>query len=258
VSLELSHRLEGPVGAPVLVLSNSLGTDQGMWDEQLPSLAEHFRMLRYDQRGHGRSPAPPGPYTIAELGGDALGLLDRLGLERVSFCGVSIGGMTGMWLAINAPERVERLAVCCTSAHLPPRQNWTDRAATVRAQGMEAVEEAQLERWFTPTLAELYPEVVERTRRTLLETPPEGYASCCEAIGSCDLRAELGSIRAPMLVLAARDDPATPPEHGRLIADAVGGAQFVMLERARHLAAVERPEEFARAVLGHLTVEASA
>jgi 3-oxoadipate enol-lactonase len=255
---DLHHRLDGPEGAPVMMLSNSLGTALDMWDEPLPALARHFRVLRYDQRGHGRSPAPPGPYTIAELAGDALELLDRLGLERVSFCGASLGGMTGMWLAINAPGRVERLALCCTSAHLPPRENWTDRAATVRAQGMEAVAEAQLERWFTPALAQFRPELVERTRRTLLATPPEGYAGCCEAIGAHDLRAELDSIRAPTLVLAAADDPATPPEHGRLIAEAVDGARFVMLKGARHLAAVERTEDFVRAVLGHLTVRASA
>jgi 3-oxoadipate enol-lactonase len=258
VSVELHHRLDGPPGAPALVLSNSLGTDLGMWDDQLPSLADHFRVLRYDQRGHGRSPAPPGPYTITELAGDALELLDQLGLERVSFCGASMGGMTAMWLAINAPERVERLALCCTSANLPPREKWSERAATVRAQGMEAVADAQLERWFTPGLAEHRPEAVKRTRRTLLDTPAEGYAGCCEAIGSLDLRDPLGSIRAPTLVLSASDDPATPPEHGRLIAEAVRGARFVLLERARHLAAVERPEEFARAVLGHLTVGASA
>jgi 3-oxoadipate enol-lactonase len=255
---DLHHRLDGPEGAPVMMLSNSLGTALDMWDEPLPALARHFRVLRYDQRGHGRSPAPPGPYTIAELAGDALELLDGLGLERVSFCGASLGGMTGMWLAINAPERVERLALCCTSAHLPPRENWTDRAATVRAQGMEAVAEAQLERWFTPALAHFRPELVERTRRTLLATAPEGYAGCCEAIGSHDLRAELGSIRAPTLVLAAADDPATPPEHSRLIAEAVDGARFVMLKGARHLAAVERTEEFVPALLGHLTVGASA
>jgi 3-oxoadipate enol-lactonase len=258
MSIELHYRLDGPDGAPVLVLSNSLGTDHGMWDAQLPALAEHFRVLRYDQRGHGRSPAPPGPYTVAELGGDALRLLDRVGLDRVSFCGVSLGGMTGMWLAINAPERIERLALCCTAAHLPPREMWTERAATVRAEGIEAVADAQLERWFTPALAERRPEAAERSRRTLLDTPAEGYAGCCEAIGAHDLRAELGSIRAPTLVLAAADDPATPPEHGRLIAEAVDGARLVVLERARHLAAVERPEEFARAVLGHLAVEASA
>jgi 3-oxoadipate enol-lactonase len=258
VSVQLHHRLDGPDDAPVLVLSNSLGTDLGMWDGQLPSLAGHLRLLRYDQRGHGRSPAPPGPYTIPELAGDVLGLLDRLGLERVSFCGVSLGGMTGMWLAVHAPERVERLALCCTSAYLPPREMWTERAATVRAQGIGAVVEAQLERWFTPEAAELRPEAVERSRRTLLDTPPEGYAGCCEAIASHDLRAELGSIRAPTLVLAGDADFATPPEHGRLIAERLGGTQLVVMERARHLVAVERPEEFAREILGHLTAEAAA
>jgi 3-oxoadipate enol-lactonase len=258
MSIELHHRLDGPDGAPVLVLSNSLGTDLGMWDAQLPALGEHFRVLRYDQRGHGRSPAPPGPYSIAELAGDALALLDGLGLERVSFCGVSMGGMTGMWLAINAPERVERLALCCTAAHLPPREMWTERAATVRAEGMEAVVDAQLERWFTPAMSEDRPDVVERARRTLLGTPAEGYAGCCEAIRSHDLRRELGQIRAPTLVLSAAADPATTPDQGRLIAEAVDDARFVVLEGARHLAAVERPEEFARTVLGHLIVEASA
>jgi 3-oxoadipate enol-lactonase len=234
------------------VLSNSLGTDMGMWDDQLAALADRFRLLRYDQRGHGRSPAPPGPYTVAQLAGDTLKLLDRLGLERVSFCGVSLGGMTGMWLAVNAPERLERLALCCTSAHLPPRENWTERAATVRAQGMEAVVDAALERWFTPALAELRPEAVERTRRALLDTPAEGYAGCCEAIATHDLRAELGSIRVPTLVLAAADDPATPPEHGRLIAETIDGARFVVLERGRHLAAVEEPEAFSHELLAHL------
>jgi 3-oxoadipate enol-lactonase len=160
------------------MLSNSLGTNLGMWDDQLPSLVDRFRVLRYDQRGHGRSPAPPGPYTIAELAGDALDLLDRLGLERVSFCGVSLGGMTGMWLAVNSPERLDRLALCCTSAYLPPRENWTERAETVRARGMEAVVDAALERWFTPALAERRPDAVERTRRALLNVSAEGYAGC--------------------------------------------------------------------------------
>ena len=251
--MELHHRLDGPEDAPVLMLSNSLGTALEMWDEPLPTLAGQFRVLRYDQRGHGRSPAPPGPYTIAELGRDALELLDRIGLERVSFCGTSLGGMTGMWLAAGAPERIDRLALCCTSAHLPPRERWTERAATVRAEGVQAVADAQLERWFTPALAERRPDVVERTRRALLATSPEGYAGCCEAIAAHDLRQELGSIRAPTLVLAAADDPATPPEHGRLIADAVADARLVVLERARHLAVVERAEESAHELLGHLT-----
>ena len=258
MSVKLHHRLDGPEDAPVLMLSNSLGTALGMWDDLLPGLAEHFRVLRYDQRGHGGSPAPPGPYTVAGLGRDALELLDRLGLERVSFCGVSLGGMTGMWLAINAPERIDRLGLCCTSAHLPPREMWTERAETVRSQGMGAVADAAMERWFTPALAERRPEVFERTRRTLLDTPAEGYASACEAIASHDLRAQLGSIRAPTLVVAAGDDPATPPEHGRRIAAAVDGARFVMLEHGRHLVAVERPEELGRELTDHLTVEAAA
>jgi 3-oxoadipate enol-lactonase len=256
--VELHHRLDGPDDAPVLMLSNSLGTNLAMWEDQLAVLAGRFRVLRYDQRGHGRSPATPGPYAIAELAGDALDLLDRLGLERVSFCGVSLGGMTGMWLAINSPERLERLALCCTSAHLPPRERWTERAATVRAHGIEAVVDAQLERWFTPALAELRPEALERTRQALLDTPAEGYAGCCEAIAAHDLRGELGAIRTPTLVLAAADDPATPPEHGRLIAAGIGGARLVVLEQGRHLAAVESPEEFSREVLAHLTAEAAA
>jgi 3-oxoadipate enol-lactonase len=234
------------------MLSNSLGTDLRMWDDQLLRLADRFRVLRYDQRGHGRSPAPQGPYTIAALAGDALDLLDRLGIERVSFCGASLGGMTGMWLAVKAPERLDRLALCCTSAHLPPPESWTERAATVRARGMEAVVDAALERWFTPALAALRPEAVERTRRALLDTPAEGYAACCEAIAMHDLRTEVGSIRVPTLVLAAPDDPATPPEHGRRIADAIDGARFVVLEQGRHLAAVEQPDEFADEVLKHL------
>ena len=258
MSVELHHRLDGPSRAPVLVLSNSLGTSLGMWDDQLPALADQFRVLRYDQRGHGRTPAPPGPYSVAELGRDAQALLDRLGFERVSFCGASLGGMAAMWLAINAPERIDRLVLCCTSAHLPPRETWTERAATVRAQGMDAIVDAALERWFTPALAERRPQAVERTRRALLDTPAEGYAGCCEAIAAHDLRQELGLIRAPTLVIAAADDPATPPEHGQLIADAIDGARFVALEPARHLAVVERPKEFTRELLGHLTAEAIA
>jgi 3-oxoadipate enol-lactonase len=256
--VDVHHRFDGPDSAPVLMLSNSLGTSLGMWDDQLPALTGRFRVLRYDQRGHGRTSAPPGPYTVAELGRDALELLDRVGLERVSFCGTSLGGMTGMWLAINAPERIDRLALCCTSAHLPPREMWSERAAAVRAHGMDAVVDGALERWFTPALAERRADALEKARRALIDTPAEGYAGCCEAIGSNDLRRELGSIRAPTLVLAAVDDPATPPEHGRLIAGAIDGARLVVVENARHLAVVERPEETARELLGHLSVEVRA
>jgi 3-oxoadipate enol-lactonase / 4-carboxymuconolactone decarboxylase len=255
VTLELHHRLDGPPDAPVVLLSNSLGTALEMWDGQVPAMAAHFRVLRYDQRGHGRSPTPGGPYSIDDLGGDALALLDSLGLERVSVCGVSLGGMTGMWLAIHARERVERLALCCTSAHLPPAETWTERAAAVRAGGMEAVVDSVLERWFTPEGARRRAEAVERTRRMLLATPPEGYAASCEAIAALDLRARLGDVRAPTLVLTASDDPSTPPEHGRLIADAIPGGRFVVLPGARHMVSVERAGAVTAALLEHLLDE---
>ncbi|MQA76189.1 MAG: 3-oxoadipate enol-lactonase [Solirubrobacterales bacterium] len=252
VTPPLEHRFDGPEDAPVVMLSNSLGTSLEVWDDEIPALAGPFRVLRYDHRGHGGSPVPPGPYAIAELARDALELLDRLGVARVAFCGTSLGGMVGMWLAIEAPERVDRLALCCTSAHLPPREGWIERAATVRAHGMEAVADAALERWFTPGYAGRRPEAVERARRALLDTPAEGYAGCCEAIAECDLRGELRRIRAPTLVIAAEDDPATPPEHARLIAEAIDGARLVVLARARHLASVERAEAVSDELLAHL------
>ena len=256
--MELHHRFDGPADAPVVVLSNSLGTSLEMWEELLPALTERFRVLRYDQRGHGASPAPPGPYTLAELGGDALALLDRLGLGRVSWCGTSLGGMTGMWLAVNAPERVDRLALCCTAPRLGPGEMWAERAATVRAEGMHAIVDAQLDRWFTPEFQAAGGEALERMRRAFLAIPPEGYAGCCEAIAALDLRPQLGGIEAPTLVIAADDDEATPPEHGRLIADSVDGARFLLVERARHLAVVERPDAVAPPLLEHLLAEARA
>jgi 3-oxoadipate enol-lactonase len=241
-----------------LVLSNSLGTSLEMWEEQVPRLAERHRVLRYDQRGHGRSPAPPGPYSIAELARDALELLDRHDLARVSWCGTSLGGMTGMWLALNAPERIERLGLCCSSAHIPTREWWLERAATVRAEGTRAMVDSARERWFSPAFGERQPEAVERALRMLLDASPEGYAGCCEAIADHDLRAELQGIRAPTLVIAAEDDPATPPEHARLIAEAVGDARLVLLEEGRHLAVVEHADDVARELLDHLGAEARA
>jgi 3-oxoadipate enol-lactonase len=256
VTVELHHRCDGPAGAPVVMLSNSLGTSLEMWEPQLPALTQGFRVLRYDQRGHGGSPAPPSPYTIDELGSDALDLLNRLGLERVSFCGTSLGGMTGMWLAINAPDRIERLALCCTAPRLGPPEMWAERAATVRAEGMEAILDAQLDRWFTPEFRESGAEAVERTRQGLLAASPDGYVGCCEAIAALDLRPGLASIHAPTLVIAAAEDEATSPEHGRLIADSISGARFVLIERARHLAGVERPDAVTPPLLEHLLAEA--
>ena len=252
MSVDVHHRLDGPEDAPVLVLSNSLGTANRMWDENLPGLVERFRVLRYDTRGHGESPAPPGPYTVEELAGDALALLDSLGIERVLWAGVSLGGMTGLWLAANAPECIERLAACCTAAHLPPAEMWADRAATARGEGMGTLTVAALERWFSPAYTESAPEVIERFRADLLATPPEGYASCCEAIGRHDLRDKLGAITAPTLVVAGGDDPATPPDKAEEIAAGVPDARLEVLPGARHLANVERADEVTGMLLDHL------
>jgi 3-oxoadipate enol-lactonase len=250
--VDVAYTVDGPDGAATVVLSNSLGSTPAMWDPQFPGLAERLRVVRYDHRGHGDSPVPPAPYELADLGGDVLALLDRLGLERVHWCGLSLGGMVGMWLAIHAPERVDRLVLCCTSARLGPPEMWVQRAATVRADGVEAIADAGIERWLTPAFMERSPAVTAQVRAMLVATPAEGYAACCGAIERMDLVPELGAITAPTLVIAAADDPATPPEHGERIAANVPGARLVIVDDARHLATVERPQAMTDLIAGHL------
>ncbi len=250
-TVELHHLLEGPEDAPMLVMASSLGTTLRMWDDQAPALQVRFRLLRYDHRGHGGSPVPPGPYKIEDLGRDVLALLDRLDVERVSFCGLSIGGMVGMWLASQAPERIERLVLCCTSGRLAP-DAYDSRARTVRANGLEAIAETVLERWFTPAFRESRPETVEWAGRMLLGTPAEGYAGCCEAIRDMDLSGRLGEIRAPTLVIAGADDPAIPLDHAELIRDSIPDARLLVIPLAAHLANVEQPETVTQAILDHL------
>ncbi|HSK99946.1 MAG TPA: 3-oxoadipate enol-lactonase [Rubrobacteraceae bacterium] len=251
-TVEVHYILEGPEDAPVLVLANSLGTTLEMWDDQAEALRDRFRLLRYDHRGHGGSPVPPGPYTIGDLGRDALELLDRLEIERASFCGLSIGGMVGMWLAGEVPERIERLVLCCTSALLGPEELWNERISVAREQGMDPLVESVVARWFTPAFFSENPEAVDKAARMLRETNPEGYASCCAAIRDMDLRDRLGEIRAPTLVISAADDPATPPEHGELIRDSVAGANFEVIPDASHLANIEQPAAVNQALLEHL------
>ena len=258
MSVEVEHTLEGPDDAPVVVFSNSLGTTGVMWDAQAAGLSERFRVLRYDTRGHGGSPAPPGPYTIGDLGDDVLALLDRLDLERVSFCGLSIGGMTGMWLGVHAAERIERLAICCTGMQLPTAEMWTERAALVRREGMSSVIDATIERWFTPGFPERSPEVVARIREAFLTTDPEGYAGCCEALAEFDMRGRLGGVRAPTLVIAGEDDPVGTPERAAAIGAEIEGSRVVVLPEARHLAAVEQADAVTRELEQLLTVEATA
>jgi 3-oxoadipate enol-lactonase len=226
----------------VIAFSGSLGTDLTMWKPQADPLSERFRVLRYDLRGHGASPVPPGPYSMADLGSDLLALLDRLQIERAFLCGLSIGGMINMWAAAHAPERVQRLVLCCTSAQLGPPETWHERAATVREHGVGAIADTVLERWFTPRFRETEPAIVERMRATLSATPRQGYAGCCEAIAAMDLRGDLASITAPTLVIAADEDPSTPPEHGRLIAEGIPSARFELVSNARHIVSIERAD----------------
>lgn len=245
----LSYVVDGRPEAPTLLLGPSLGSTAAMWSPQLPALSQHLRVVRFDHRGHGGSPVPPGPYTVDDLGHDVLALMDHLGLDRAHYAGLSLGGMVGMWLAAHAPERVDRLALLCTAAHLPPAQGWLDRAAAVRAGGMAAVADAVVARWFTAGFTD-----VATYRQMLLATPVAGYAACCEAIAAMDLRPVLGAIRAPTLVIAGAQDPATPPELGRQIAAAVPGARFVEVADVAHLANVERADAVTRLLVSHYGV----
>jgi 3-oxoadipate enol-lactonase len=250
--MRLHNRLDGPEAARVVVLGSSLGTTLDMWEPQVAALAATHRVLRYDRRGHGGSPVRPGPATIDDLGGDLLALLDALGLERVSLCGLSLGGVEAMWLAANAPERVDRLVLACTKAAFLPREAWVERAATVRDEGITAVAGAALGRWFTPAAPT---EVVERFRSMLHATPAEGYAACCDALADADLRPRLGEIAAPTLVLTAREDPSVTPADGDELAAAIPDARHVVLDGAAHIANAERPDAFTAALLRHLDEE---
>jgi 3-oxoadipate enol-lactonase len=242
-TVALHHTVDGPVGAPPLLLGGSLGTTVEMWRPQLATLAAHHRVVRFDHRGHGASPVPRGPYSIEQLGLDVLRLLDTLALRRINYAGLSLGGMVGMWLAAHAPARVDRLVLLCTAAHLPPEFGYRQRAAQVRAGGMPAVVEPVLNRWFTrdfPAPAR------EPFRAMLAATPPQGYAGCCEAIAGLDLRPVLSKITAPTLVVAGADDPAIPPRYAEGIAAAIPGSRLVVLDHAAHLANVEQADAVSR------------
>ena len=247
MSDRLYHRIDGPDGAPVLVLSNSIGTTHELWDPQIAAFAERFRVLRYDQLGHGRSEVPPGPYTVEGLGGELLALLDELGIERFSYCGLSLGGAVGQWLGATVPERIDRLLLAGTSAYFGPPKRWIERAAFVRGGGLAEVAAGSMERWFTADFGGWV-----HWRDALAATPPEGYASCCDALALWDFRSELIGVSVPTLVIVGAQDPATTPADAELIADAIPGAKLVVVPRAAHLLNVEQPEAFTAAVLDHL------
>lgn len=252
MTVALHHVLTGPEDAPVLVLSNSLGTTHAMWDRQAGPLTEWFRLLRYDTRGHGGSPVVSGPYAIADLGRDVLDLLDSLRIDHASFCGLSLGGMTGMWLAAHAPERIDRLVLSSTTAYFPPREQWEERAALVRAQGTQAVAEGAIERWLTPEFAREDPDMAASLVAMIGSVSDEAYAACCEAIAGMDLREDLHAIRAPTLVIVGADDPSTPPDHAHRLVDAIAGSHLLEVPHARHLLNIEQAVLFTGAVVEHL------
>jgi 3-oxoadipate enol-lactonase len=248
----LHHEVAGPDEAPVLLLGSSLGTSLRMWDGQQP-LAERLRLVRFDHRGHGASPVPPPPYEIADFARDVLALMDHVGIERASYCGLSIGGMAGIWLGAHAPDRIDNLILVCTSAHLPPASLWQERAHAVLAAGSpDAIADRVVERWLTPGFAAEHPDVRAGLRAMLAGTDASGYAASCGAVERMDLRGDLARIAAPTLVISGSDDPATPVEHQRLIAAAIPGARHEIVGPAAHLAAVEQPEAVNRLILEHL------
>ena len=248
---KLHYQLEGRADAPVLVLSNSLGTTLEMWLPQMPALLENFRVLRYDTRGHGQSEVTTGSYTIAQLGGDVLALLDQLHIARAHFCGLSMGGMIGMWLAIHAPTRIDRLVLANTSAAIGVPEVWNTRITKVRQDGLASIVDAVLERWFTADFLAHAPAQVERVKTMLRNTPAEGYIANCAAVRDMDQRGDLDKITAPTLVIGGKHDNATPPEHGELIARAVPGAHYVELNAA-HLSNWEMAQSFTHQVIDFL------
>ncbi len=245
------YTLEGDATKPVLVLSHSLGAASAMWEPQRVEFLEHFRLLAYDTRGHGRSSVPAGPYTIAQLGQDVVDLLDAMGISTASFCGLSMGGMVGQWLGAHAAQRIDRLVLSNTAAKIGTAEDWNARIQAVRDGGMAAIVPAVLRRWFTPSFRERYPRDVEATAAMLLATSPEGYNACCGAIRDMDQQAVLGRIQASALVLIGTYDQATSHEEGQRLAAAIPRAQLVELPAA-HLGNVEAPDAFTAATLNFL------
>lgn len=242
----IRYELSGADG-PVVVFSNSLGADLSMWDPQIPQLSKKCRVLRYDTRGHGQSSATPGPYSIDQLGRDVLDLTAALNIDKFYFCGLSLGGLTGMWLGVHAADRVQSLVLCSTAAKIGTEQTWNTRIETIRQDGMKPIAQATMERWFTARFREQRPEVVARIRKIFESANVEGYAGCCGALRDADLRESIAVIRAATLVVSATHDPATPPSDGHFLRDHIPGARYLELDAA-HLSNIEQTERFTHEV----------
>lgn len=256
----VSYEVSGPRSPeiPVVVLLGSLGSDRRMWDAQVRDLQADHTVIAVDHRGHGDSEVVPGPCTVADLAGDVLALLYSLGVDRFHISGLSLGGAVAQWLAVHEPGRIASAALLCTAARFGEPSGWVERAAAVRSGGTEAVADAVVARWITPARAESDPALVSRLREMVVATPAEGYAAACDALSGWDNRADLGKITCPTLVLAGDEDPSTPPDVLREIADGVPGSTFVTLSPAAHVPTVEIPDRVSEVLREHLLAAESA
>ncbi|MET0670150.1 MAG: 3-oxoadipate enol-lactonase [Xanthobacteraceae bacterium] len=248
---ELYFEMEGPANAPVLILCNSLGTTLHMWDEQVKTWAQHFRVVRYDRRGHGKSGVPKGPYTMERLGRDVLAIADHLGLKTFNWCGLSMGGMVGQWLGANAPDRVDKLVLSNTNYYYADKQPWNDRIKFVQDKGLGALADTMMERWFTKPFRDSSAAATDRIKAMFLGTKLEGFVACSQAVRDMDFRHSTPRITAPTLVIVGAKDPATLPEWGADIQKMIKGAKIISLEAA-HISNVEQPKAYTEAVLNFL------
>jgi 3-oxoadipate enol-lactonase/4-carboxymuconolactone decarboxylase len=249
--VRLHYRIDGEDGAPPLLLCNSLGTDLHMWDAQVPEFARRFRVIRYDGRGHGQSGIPHSPSTLTELGEDVIDLLAALDIERVRFCGLSLGGLVGQWLALHAPGRIERMVLASTNARFGTPESWNARISQVEREGIEGIADATLGRWFSPGFRQREPEVVEGVRRQLLATSKLGYTSCCAALRDADLRTLVARIAVPTLVIVGEEDPVSTPADARWLAEQIPAARYAIL-RGAHLCNLEDAGTFTDVALSFL------
>lgn len=252
--ISMHYVLEGTESAPVITLSHSLATDLTMWEPQMEALLRSYRVLRYDTRGHGKTEAPQGPYSLDLLADDALGLLQALGIEKTYFMGISMGGMIGQVLGLKAPGVIQGLVLCDTSSVVPDEAKpvWDERIETVQRKGMESQVQATLERWFTPPFREKHPEVIDKITAMIRHTNPQGYIGCGCAIRDLNLRDKIHAIKAPTLIIVGEDDPGTPVSASQVIHEKIKGSELVILKSAAHLSNIEQAEAFNRAVLNFL------
>jgi 3-oxoadipate enol-lactonase len=239
----MHYEMDGPADAPTLVLSNSLGTNLSLWDSQLPIFSQNFRVLRYDSRGHGQTSVTQGEYSVEMLARDVLQLLDSLNLARVNFCGLSVGGMTGMWLGVNAPHRLENLVLANTAPTIGNPDMWNERIKAVREGGTKAVAQQVIERWFTPEFCASHPDEITKTRQMIESTSTDGYAGSCAAVRDFDFWEKVGAIRAQALVITGSHDSSVPPSDAQNLANHISGARYIELAAA-HISNVEAASRF--------------